>query len=196
MTKVSILGRMKSKKLCKKTVRCLWGIVRRHGRGFIVGLLCAVAAFMVINAILGPTSKSEFCGATCHEMNTAYKTWELSPHGANKSGVRVECVDCHLPPKDKFFTHLAAKSYEGAKDGIKHVFGGEYDLDKIRKKVFEHIPSQRCLHCHDSLLTKPSGSAARKAHLASLSRPETPENRCVHCHEYVGHERHSKLFSP
>ena len=187
---------MKNQKLCKKAFHCLWGVVRRHGRGFALGLICAVAAFIIINAVLVPTSKNEFCGAVCHEMNTSYKTWELSSHGANKFGFRVECIDCHLPPKEKFFTHLAAKSYEGAKDGIKHVFGGEYDVEKVRTKVLDHFPSKRCLHCHDSLLTKPSGAAARKAHLASLERPETPENRCVHCHEYVGHERHSKLFSP
>ncbi len=187
---------MKIEKCSKKAVRPFGGVVRRHARGFIIGFLCALAAFVAINAMLGPTSKSEFCGTACHEMNTAYRTWELSPHGANEFGFRVECVDCHLPPKDKFFTHLAAKSYEGAKDGYKHFFGGEYDVEKIRERVLEHIPSQRCLHCHDSLLTKPSGSAARQAHLAAISQPDVPENRCAHCHECVGHERHNKLFSP
>lgn len=193
---MSILGRMKTEKLCEKAVHSLWGIVRRHARGFLTGFLCAVAGFVAVNAMLGPTSKSEFCGAACHEMNTAYRTWELSTHGANKSGFRVECIDCHLPPKDEFFSHLVAKSYEGAKDGYRHFFGGEYDGEKVRKRVLEHIPGERCLHCHDSLLTKPSGSAAREAHLAALGRPDLPENRCARCHEYVGHERHSKLFSP
>ncbi|MHC4742927.1 MAG: cytochrome c3 family protein [Planctomycetota bacterium] len=172
------------------------GIIRRHRRGFQAGILSALGAFVAINAVLGPTSNNAFCGAKCHEMNTAYNTWELSTHGANKYGLTVNCIDCHLPPKEKFFTHLAAKSYEGAKDGIKHVFGGEYDLEKTRKKVLEHIPSKRCIHCHDNLLKKPSGSAARKAHVASLADPDTAENRCVRCHENAGHEREKKLFSP
>nr|MBC8218250.1 NapC/NirT family cytochrome c [Planctomycetota bacterium] len=89
---------MKTEKLCRKAVRYLWGVVRRHARGFLVGFLCAVAAFVAISAVLGPTSKSEFCGAACHEMNTSYRTWELATHGANKFGFRVECIDCHLPP--------------------------------------------------------------------------------------------------
>lgn len=170
------------------------GIIRKHRRGFLVGIVCAVGAFVAINAVLAPTSKNEFCGSACHEMNTAYQTWELSPHGANKYGVSVDCIDCHLPPKEKFFAHLAAKSYEGAKDGIMHVFG-EYEVEKVRTKVLGRFPSKRCLHCHDSLLKKPSGSAARKAHTAALDDPDAPEKRCVDCHENVGHERESKLFS-
>lgn len=169
---------------------------KKHGRPFIAGVLCAIVGFVVINVVVEHTSTPKFCGATCHEMNTAYRTWELSPHGANEYGFRVECVDCHLPPKDKFFVHLAAKSYAGLKDTGMHLLGGEYDVESMRKKVVENIPSERCLHCHDALLTKPSSSAARTAHAAVLSGPKEPQNRCVACHEDVGHERHSKLFSP
>ena len=182
--------------LCSRTIRFVSATIRKRGLTFLVGFAFALFCFVAINAALEYTSTSRFCGAACHEMNTAYRTWELSTHGANKSGFRVECIDCHLPPKEEFFSHLAAKSYEGAKDGYRHFFGGEYDVERIRKRVLEHIPSERCLHCHDSLLTKPSGSAAREAHLAALGRPDLPENRCAHCHECVGHERHNKLFSP
>jgi len=169
-------------------------IVRRHGVTFIVGFLCALGLFVVINIVIEHTSDPEFCGALCHEMNTSYTTWELSVHGANKFGVRTECIDCHLPPKDGFFTHLAVKSYAGAKDGYKHFFGGEYDRQKMRKKVIEHMSSQICLHCHDSLLAKPASSASRTAHLAALTKPDEPQNRCVECHEDVGHERQNTLF--
>jgi len=143
-----------------------------------------------------PASKSDFCGSKCHEMKAAYRTWELSTHGANEYGFRVECIDCHLPAKDKYFAHVAAKMYEGAKDIYKHYFGGEYDTERIRQKVLDHIPSQRCLNCHDDLLARPGNSAARIAHVASLNQPQAAENRCVRCHENAGHERQSKLFSP
>lgn len=181
---------------CTKTIRSIFGAVRKRGLTFLTGFVAAVLGFLAINAAMKYTSRSEFCAAKCHEMKTAYRTWELSAHGANKYGLRVECIDCHLPPKDKFFAHLAAKSYAGAKDICKHYLGGEYDLEKTRKNVLDHISSQRCLHCHDSLLGKPGSSAARKAHLASLARPEAPENRCVACHEDAGHQRQKKLFSP
>jgi cytochrome c-type protein NapC/trimethylamine-N-oxide reductase cytochrome c-type subunit TorC len=161
-----------------------------------VGFAFALFCFVAINAALEYTSTSPFCGVACHEMGPAYRTWELSTHGANKYGFRVECIECHLPPKDKFFTHLAAKSYTGAKDIYKHYLGPDYDLEKTRKMVLDQISSHRCLHCHDSLLLKPGSSASMKAHLEAVNEPLAPENRCVVCHEDAGHQRLEKLFSP
>ena len=163
---------------------------------FLAGFLFALLCFVAINAAMVPYSKSEYCGSKCHEMNTAYMTWELSSHGSNSRGIRVECIDCHLPAKDRYFAHLTAKAYEGARDMYKHYFGGEYDREKIRLKIVDHLPNQRCLNCHNNLLAKPGNSAARTAHTAALSKPELEENRCLKCHEDIGHQRKNKLFSP
>lgn len=162
---------------------------------FLAGVIFAILCFIVLNAAMAPVSTSEYCGSKCHEMNTAYLSWELSPHGSNTYGVRVECVDCHLPPKEKYFTHLIAKAYAGAKDMYKHHFGPDYDTEQIRKQVQKHISNKICLHCHDNLLGKPGNSAARIAHTAVLAEPDAPQNRCVECHEDAGHQRQNKLFS-
>ncbi len=174
----------------------IFAFVRKHSVSFSVGIVFAVLCFLCLNAAMVPTSKSQYCGTKCHEMNTAYQSWELSPHGTNKIGFRVECVDCHLPPKDKYFTHLAAKAYTGAKDVYKHNFGGEYDVESTRKKVLAHFSSQTCLNCHDNLLAKSSGTTAAMAHRAALDQPDSPDFKCLNCHENVGHERQSKLFAP
>lgn len=179
----------------KKITRIL-ATAKKHGIVFIAGFVAAVLCFVGLNALMETVSSSEYCGSKCHEMNSAYQSWELSSHGANNSGVRVECIDCHLPSKDKYFTHVVVKAYEGGKDLYKHQFGEDYDLEKVRKKVLDQIPSERCLNCHDSLLAKPVNSAARMAHMASLNRPEEPESRCVVCHEEAGHQRQNELFSP
>ena len=147
-----------------------------------------------LNAAMVPVSKSAYCGSKCHEMNTAYLTWELSPHGSNSRGLRAECIDCHLPSKEKYFSHMTAKAYEGAKDIYKHYFGGDYDVEKIRLRILEHLPNDRCLGCHNSLLFKPGSSAARTAHTAVLTRPDAKENRCLKCHEDIGHQRQNKIF--
>ena len=182
--------------LCSRTIRFVSVTVRKRGLTFLVGFAFALFCFVAINAALEYTSTSRFCGAACHEMGPACRTWELSTHGANKYGFRVECIECHLPPKDRFFTHLAAKSYTGAKDIYKHYLGPDYDLEKTRKIVLDQISSRRCLHCHDSLLLKPGSSASMKAHLEAINEPLAPENRCVACHEDAGHQRLEKLFSP
>jgi len=162
--------------------------VRVYGIAFLAGILFSILLFVGINTAMVPVSDSDYCGSECHEMNTAYRSWELSVHGANKYGIRVECVDCHLPPKDKYFTHLAVKIYAGGKDLYKHYLGGEYDIEKVRKEVVDHMPSERCMHCHDSLLAKPS-SASRILHSIILKEPNASKHRCVVCHEDVGHQR-------
>lgn len=171
------------------------GIVRKHSVAFFTGIVFAVLCFIGINAAMEPASNSEFCGGQCHEMKVAYRSWELSPHGANKYGFRVECIDCHLPPKDEFFRHVIAKAYDGGKDVFKHYFAGGYDVEKARTKVLEHIPNKRCMYCHNSLLTKSGSSAARKAHMEVLNPSDEHEFRCVECHEDVAHQRENKLFS-
>jgi cytochrome c nitrite reductase small subunit len=163
---------------------------------FLAGFIFAILCFVSLNVAMVPLSTSAYCGSKCHEMNKAYLTWELSTHGANSKGIRVECIDCHLPAKDKYFAHMTAKAYEGAKDIYKHYFGGKYDAEKFRLKIIKRLPNNRCSNCHDDLLSKPGGSAARIAHTAALTEPDAEENRCLKCHESVGHQRHNKLFSP
>ena len=177
-------------------IKGLFRKFRKYGIGFFFGIVFALLCFVGLNTAMKPVSKSEYCGSTGHEMNTAYRTWELSAHGTNEYGFRVECVDCHLPPKEDYFSHMIAKMYEGGKDVYKHHFGGEYNVEKIRSKVLEHISPKRCLRCHDDLLARPSTSGARKAHTASLNAPDKVEYRCIKCHENAGHERQNKLFSP
>ena len=174
----------------------IFGVVKRLGPPFAGGIIFAMLCFIGINTAMEPVSTLEYCGSRCHEMNTAYQSWKISEHGLNANGITIDCVDCHLPPKEKYFTHLAAKGYKGAVVIYNHYFGGEYGAEKLCELMLETVTNDMCTVCHDNLLAKPSNSAARIAHTASLSEPDEPENRCVKCHEDTGHKRNSKLFSP
>lgn len=180
-----------NQKLAGKSRKLGWifSVVRRRALTFLVGFVFALLCFVALNAAMKPVSTSEYCGTKCHEMDTAYQSWKLSMHGANEKGLRAECIECHLPSKDKYFTHIVTKAYEGGKDLYKHYFGGEYDVEKVREKVLEHISNGRCLSCHVNLLVKPSSDEAGEAHAESLSSPDVSENRCVECHEDAGHQR-------
>ncbi len=166
--------------------------VKKHALTFLAGFAFAILCFVGLNAAMETTSTSQYCGRRCHEMQTAYQTWQLSEHGSGSSGIRVECIECHLSPKEKYFAYVAAKGYCGAKGVYKHYFGGEYDLEKTRKKVLDSMRDETCVYCHDSLLVRPSGPAVRIAHTASLARPNSPEARCLACHEDTGHQRKDK----
>lgn len=173
----------------------LLGLVRTRGPVFVGGIAFAVLAFVALNFAMEPLSQSEYCGSGCHEMNVSYRTWELSRHGTNVQGIRVECIECHLPPRHHYIRHVSAKGYAGTKDLIMHVFGPEYDRERIRQKVLDHMTNATCAHCHDELDEALGPSPARQAHQAALAEPDRPENRCVTCHENAGHERHRTLFS-
>ena len=175
-------------------IRKVGGSKTKRVRVFVAGFVAAVLCFVVLNVAMKPVSTSEYCGGKCHEMNKAYLTWELSSHGANKYGVRVECVDCHLPPKEKYFRHLLAKSYEGGKDLYKHHLGVKYDVSEARRRALKKMPNSRCLHCHDDLQGRPGSAAARTAHAEVLNPPSSAQPRCVDCHENAGHERENPLF--
>ena len=145
----------------------------------------------IVNAAMKPVSKSEYCGTKCHEMDTAYKSWKLGLHGANSRGLRVECVNCHIVSKDKYFTHIASKAYLGAKSMYKHLFGGEYDSEKNLKKVREHITNEKCLNCHFGLLGETASEDVKEIHAEILnpSDPSAEQFKCIECHADAGHSR-------
>ncbi len=180
--------------LASKAIRSWIVAVRRYWIAFLAGFAFAIVCFLAVVAAAERFSTAEYCGGKCHEMNAAYRSWELSAHYANSSGVVAECIDCHLPPKDDFFTHMTNKLHAGLKDIYKHHFGGPYDSDKMHKKVLEEMPNERCLNCHRNLLAKPSSSAARIAHEAVLYPTEDLKPRCVQCHQQL-HEREKKIYS-
>jgi len=173
----------------------IFAAVNKRKIPLILGFLAAVAGFFILEAAMKPVSKSEYCGTKCHEMNTAYQSWELSVHGTNSHGLQAQCVDCHLPPKEEHINHLVSKGLAGAKDMYVHHFGDEYDVEAIRKEVIEHFPAKRCLHCHKNLLAKPGSSAARMAHTSAINDAGKEGTNCIDCHENAGHERQAKIFT-
>jgi nitrate/TMAO reductase-like tetraheme cytochrome c subunit len=187
---------MSKSRLGIKVIAPVLAAFKKRWLSLLVGFAFAILCFIVLEVMMKPVSRSSYCGSNCHEMKVAYQSWELSAHGANKYGFRVECIDCHLAPKDDYFTHIAAKAFAGGKDTFLHYFGGDYDVEKNRQKVLNHIPNKICLHCHDDLLARPGTSVAGMVHTAVLAQPEAPEYKCVKCHEDVGHQRETKLFSP
>lgn len=98
----------------------------------ILGPITWVSAFVVIvvGAILLSgawyaqekyTSRSEFCGGSCHTMTEQFTAWKNSTHHAsnNPAGAQAECIDCHFLPGEKHgvkaklegLRHLAAYLY-------------------------------------------------------------------------------------
>lgn len=159
---------------------------------FIPGIIIALVLFVIIEAALVPTSSPKFCGELCHqEMAEPYASWQKSTHANNQYGIQVECIDCHLPPKDDFFSHLFAKAQTGIKDVYMHFLGGEYNAEEIREKVREHMTNEVCLRCHGHLKDATANETAAEIHDMMVFNPEEGEKpeKCIECHEDVGHVR-------
>lgn len=155
---------------------------------FVPGMVLAVIIFTAINAFLGPTSTVEFCGTLCHEMDSSYESYKKSAHFTNNSGIRVKCTECHLPPRDKYFTHLYERGKTGIKDAYKHAIGAEYNAEKLKKKVASHFENKTCLHCHNNLLENPQNELVASIHKEVLSPPAGKKaEKCIECHVDAGH---------
>jgi len=172
--------------ICKR----ICGLVKRQGLAFAAGLVSAIALFVAVNAAARPFSHPEYCGTACHEMDGAYKSWRASVHGANEKGLRAECIDCHLPPKDRYFSHMAAKAMAGGKDLINHLLGAEYDAEELRANVGRRLSNERCQYCHVDLLAMPANDMAKEAHSQVLQTGGGPDEiKCIECHEDAAHNR-------
>jgi len=132
---------------------------------------------------MGPLSEPEFC-ASCHELEPVHMRWQKSGHHVNSAGVSVKCIACHLPPRDHYISHLVAKTLTGTKDTFIHFFGGEFDEETLRKRVTDTLPSERCLYCHDNLLSKPRSRSIKIVHTTAVEQCGASDRNhaCTTCH--------------
>ena len=158
-------------------------ILKRYRWAFIAGILFATVCFVVLDAATPTLSSPQFCGTLCHEMGEVHENWKLSTHHNNPKGVSVGCVDCHLPPKERFFSHHAAKAWTSGKDTFLHFFGGDYEPEQVRRAVVDAMKNESCVYCHNNLLAQPSSSAVGIIHAVSLDEPENINYRCAKCHD-------------
>jgi len=179
-------------KFIKKFIDSIKKYIKKYGLVFALGFFVAILSFVFTNAVMKPLSTPKFC-TVCHEMDEAYNSWELSSHGRNSTIMATDCSICHLPPKEKYFRYLVAKSYVGIRDVFKHFFV-KYDVEEMRLTVLDKMPNSRCLYCHNNLLNKSSSVGAMIAHKETLFPAEGDTPKCVQCHSSI-HEREKKIFS-
>ncbi len=154
---------------------------RKFFSGVVLGLILTVVCFLILDAAMVPLSSDGFC-ASCHEMDEVHATWQQSAHHTNPSGVKVTCVSCHLPPRQKYASHLAQKVRLGLKDLWVHYFG-TYDKAASRRHVLRTLPDQRCLSCHSNLPAMPGSRPVATVHKAALQSGRSGGYGCVICHD-------------
>ncbi len=148
-------------------------------------VLMAVLIYLS-NIAVHKTSTDEFC-ASCHIHPHATTKWKRSTHYDNEFGIRVHCVDCHLPP------HGEGYLVEKAKTGMRDLWGKlfkdpesfNWEVKSQVEHAKHHVFETSCLHCHVNLFPLGLSKEGNEAHL--YYEQQKGELHCINCHISVGH---------
>ncbi|MDR2921404.1 MAG: SUMF1/EgtB/PvdO family nonheme iron enzyme [Tannerella sp.] len=154
--------------------------------GFLLGIICFISLYQVSVYF----STNESC-MMCHVHPHVEETWKLSKHVNNSSGVMVNCVDCHLPPKSQTINHYMAKAQLGLKDVWGYLTKDSTDFNWDTKSELEHavkfIPNESCKECHKNLFPAGVTDDAITAHLYYEENETKLNLQCISCHLDAGH---------
>ncbi len=150
--------------------------------GFILGCIFILGT----NKVIEVTSTPESC-EMCHVHPHVTESWKLSVHYDNRVGMKVGCVECHLPPKGHGF--LPAKIKSAAKDFYGYVLKDSADFNWEAKSTLEYAQNivfkESCVNCHSNLFPLTLTTEGQDAHLYYTQNED--ELRCINCHLNVGH---------
>ena len=160
-----------------------------------VGLVVGATSVIGTQVALAVSGTDEFCGTTCHSHEKfVYPEHKLSPHYANRVGVRAMCTDCHVP--HSYPAKLFVKAKQGAIDAFAELRGTiatQEKFDKERWRLANEVwddmranNSANCRSCHDPAAwdIKKQSEDAVKMHKKFAAGKAT----CIDCHTGVAHK--------
>ncbi|MBN1819974.1 MAG: NapC/NirT family cytochrome c, partial [Prolixibacteraceae bacterium] len=156
---------------------------------FILAIIFVSLLFFSFNKVVTYTSSDNYC-MSCHVHPHAEVNWKLSAHSNNRTGVRVHCSECHLPPKEN---GLAGYSWAKAKHGFKDVYGYltkepeeiDWEAKRTPEKAVHFVYETSCIKCHSNLYPATLTDEGSEAHLNYELNPRG--RTCITCHIDVGH---------
>lgn len=183
-----------------KRLKLYWSLLRKpsvhYSIGFLTlsGFIAGIIFWGGFNTALEVTNTEAFC-IGCHEMQSnPYEELKNTVHYTNRSGVRAECSDCHVPHG---WTHKVARKMEASKEVWGWVFGSINTPEKYEAKRRELAErewtrlkandSLECRNCHefDSMDFTLQDPRAAQAHSTALV---SSEQTCIDCHKGIAHK--------
>ena len=156
---------------------------------FFIGIVTYVILLFITNKVVKITSSDEYC-QSCHVHPDADASWKKSTHFYNPSGVRVHCVECHLPPKEDN-RYLFIKASTGLNDLYGYYFKDKKSFNWENKRLLEHavkmVYNESCTKCHQNLFSKGLSAEGGTAHLYYEKNALKLDLQCINCHLDVGH---------
>ena len=160
----------------------------------LIGVITGVIITLSANKAIEATSTTEFC-MSCHVHPHVFDSWKKSVHYDTPSGIQVQCVDCHLPPKGEGY--LVEKIRLGAKDIYGFLFKDSAEFNWEAKRTVEmaqHFTYQEsCIGCHQNIFPRNLSKEGLDAHLYySMNEKDL---LCLNCHIDVGHYDPNRVHS-
>jgi sulfatase modifying factor 1 len=170
---------------------------KRNKKGrwlFLSGVLITALLIYLGNKAVVKTSTDEYC-ASCHVHPQATESWKRSTHYDNKRGIRVQCVECHLPPHGEGY--LPEKARTGLRDVWANAFNDPESFNWEAKSQIEyakgHAFEASCIRCHRNNYPLGLTKEGREAHL--YYERQAGELHCINCHITVGHYDPDRLHA-
>ena len=153
------------------------------------GIVLGIALMIIINNAMQSTMSNDFC-MSCHYHPDSDMSWKQSMHYNNGSGVKTDCVECHLPPQGtaQFF---GAKVRTGMKDLWSYWTKEKEEIDFESKGDLDYavniVYNESCKSCHVNLFPSGISDDGVIAHLHYQENEEKLDLQCISCHLDAGH---------
>lgn len=176
------------------SLRAAWSGARQAppALAWLVGLLFGLAAWGAYDGGTALLTSTAFC-VSCHEMQTAADQYRHAIHFSNRSGVRAECADCHVP---RPFVPRILHMIGATNDLIGHITGvidtpAKFEAQRgaLAKRVWAEMAgnlSSGCRNCHNFAamdFAKQRPEASQAMHVAMA-----PTASCIDCHKGITHQ--------
>jgi cytochrome c-type protein NapC len=180
-----------------------WASLRQaypNRRPVTLAALALLSCLVVGGALIGAagatlhlTGTEQFCSNACHELrDNAAAEFKGTVHDKNRTGVRAECADCHIPRE---FVPMMIRKVEAAREVWGHFTGyidskEKYEKNRHAMAVREWTrmkknDSQECRNCHT-----PGGMDAEKQSenaRARHAKAKAEGTTCIDCHFGLAH---------
>jgi len=168
---------------------------KRAGRlVFLSGMIITALIIFLGNKAIIKTSTDEYC-ASCHVHPHSTQKWKRSTHVDNPRGIKVHCVDCHLPPHGEGY--LIEKAKTGIRDLWSNTFKDSASFNWEAKSQIEyakhHTFETSCIHCHQNNYPLGLTTEGREAHL--YYEKQEGKLHCINCHITDGHYDPDRLHA-
>ena len=156
---------------------------------FIPGLIAGALIILGSGKVVEATSSNDFC-ALCHVHPQATSSWKQGVHYATRSGSRISCAECHLPPKGEGY--LVEKAKTGMRDlwsyWTKDSTEFDWEAASTQERAVKHVYNASCVKCHENLFPAKLTREGSDAHLYYKQMTEKGEEmHCISCHLNAGH---------